>query len=453
MYWINKALFFLRKGHERSVRAKKNIMASFVLKGINIASGLLIVPLALEYLDAESYGIWLTLSSIVMWFGFMDVGLGHGLRNRFATALAKNERLQAKRYVSTAYIVIAGIALVFFLLFALLNQFLDWSRILNTDKVSADELKALTYVVFGFFSMRLVLSLIGNILLADQKPALKDFIETSGKLLNLLGVYILIHTTSGSLLYLGFSYSCAPVIMLLFFTLYLFFSSYNEFIPRFRYFDITIIRDLLNLGGKFFLIQIASVVLFTTDNMIIANLFSPAEVTPYQIAHRYFGMALMVFLIVITPFWSAVSEAFACEDMGWIRRSYKKLVRIWAIMLIGLVGMLAISETVYSLWLGDRVTIPFMISLAWTMYVGLQMYGSLLTHFINGFGSLRISLYTASVNMLINIPLSIFLAKYLNMGVVGVLCATGISVFLSALLRIVQLRKLLNGNASGVWNA
>jgi hypothetical protein len=33
------------------------------------------------------YEIWLTLSSIVGWFSFFDVGLGHGLRNKFAPSL------------------------------------------------------------------------------------------------------------------------------------------------------------------------------------------------------------------------------------------------------------------------------------------------------------------------------------------------------------------------------
>ena len=78
----------LDKGHERTVKAKKNIVASFVIKGLNIAIGLILVPLTINYLNPTKYGIWITLSSVIGWFSFFDIGLGNGLRNRFAEAIA-----------------------------------------------------------------------------------------------------------------------------------------------------------------------------------------------------------------------------------------------------------------------------------------------------------------------------------------------------------------------------
>ena len=38
-----------------------------------------IVPLALDYLGPERYGIWLTLSSFLALLGFMDLGLGNAV--------------------------------------------------------------------------------------------------------------------------------------------------------------------------------------------------------------------------------------------------------------------------------------------------------------------------------------------------------------------------------------
>ena len=78
----------LFSGHDRSVRTKKHIVAMVVLKGMSIATGFLLVPLTLHYLNATNYGIWLTLSSILGWFSFFDIGLGNGLRNKFAEAMA-----------------------------------------------------------------------------------------------------------------------------------------------------------------------------------------------------------------------------------------------------------------------------------------------------------------------------------------------------------------------------
>ena len=81
----------LNKGHSRSVNAKKNILASLVIKGCSIAISLILVPLTIHYVNPTKYGIWLTLSSMVSWFGFFDIGFGNGLRNKFAEAKAKGQ--------------------------------------------------------------------------------------------------------------------------------------------------------------------------------------------------------------------------------------------------------------------------------------------------------------------------------------------------------------------------
>ena len=56
-----------------------------------MAIGLVLVPLTINYLNPTKYGIWITLSSVIGWFSFFDIGLGNGLRNRFAEAIANND--------------------------------------------------------------------------------------------------------------------------------------------------------------------------------------------------------------------------------------------------------------------------------------------------------------------------------------------------------------------------
>lgn len=84
---------FLTRGHQRSVRAKKNIALSFLLKAVNILIQLLFVPLLLGYLSPVKYGIWITVGSVINWFYFFDIGLGNGLRNKLAEAFAKDKRI------------------------------------------------------------------------------------------------------------------------------------------------------------------------------------------------------------------------------------------------------------------------------------------------------------------------------------------------------------------------
>ena len=194
---------FFTSGHKRSIEARKNIAASFVIKGLSIIISLAIVPLTMNYVNPTQYGIWLTLSSIVAWFSFFDIGFGNGLRNRFTEAKASGNLVNARIYVSTTYAVLTIIFSVVWLVFLIVNIFVDWSKILNAPSEMVGELTKLALIVFSFFCLQIVLKTINTILIADQKPAKAAFFDTLSQLLALIIIYILTKTTQGSLLYLG----------------------------------------------------------------------------------------------------------------------------------------------------------------------------------------------------------------------------------------------------------
>ena len=119
----------LLKGDSRSVTVKKNIMGAFFLKSISIIISLQVVPLTINFINPTQYGIWLTLSSIIVWLGYFDFGFAHGFRNRFAEAKAKNDMILARKYVSTTYAVLLLIFVSVLLIALLVNYFINWSEI------------------------------------------------------------------------------------------------------------------------------------------------------------------------------------------------------------------------------------------------------------------------------------------------------------------------------------
>src|SRR5207244_1805484 len=51
-----KVRSYFTRGHERSVRAKKNILVSLLIKCFSIVISFLLIPLALDYLNPVKYG-------------------------------------------------------------------------------------------------------------------------------------------------------------------------------------------------------------------------------------------------------------------------------------------------------------------------------------------------------------------------------------------------------------
>lgn len=88
-------------------------------------------------------------------------------------------------------------------------------------------------------------------------------------------------------------------------------------------------KDLFSLGAKFFIIQIAAILLYQTNTIIISQLFGPEQVAPYNIAFQYFSIIMMVFSIIVSPFWSAFTEAWVKNDIQWIKNIMNKLFKVW----------------------------------------------------------------------------------------------------------------------------
>ena len=440
----------LYKGHSRTVKAKKNISASFLIKGLNILINFAFVPLTLSYIDETRYGIWFTVSSVIGWFYFLDVGLGNGLRNKLAEALARGETELARRYISTAYAALLGIIAVIYVLFVMLFGYLDWTVIFNAPRELNHEIGRLIFVVFSFFCLRFVLNLITVILTAMQNPAFKDAFNLAGSLLAFIIVFILTKTTQGSLVLLGAALTFSPVFVLTLGTLILFFSKYKIYRPAPRLVRLAYVRDLLNIGVQFFVIQISAIVVFTTDNMIITQILGPEAVTPYNIAFKYMSAVTLLFGIMVTPFWSAVTDAYVKKDFMWIKNIVKKFKRIW----IGVVGLVILmvfaSPSIYHLWIGDKIKIPFELTALMGLFVVITTWSTIFVQFINGVGKIRLQLYHAIFIGVINIPLSIWLAGYFNSS--GVILATLFCQVIGAVWVPIQYRKIVNGTARGIWD-
>jgi len=443
---------FFSKGHIRTLKAKKNILISFIFSGLSILVSFLLVPLTLEYLNPTKYGIWLTLSSILGWLGFFDIGLGNGLRNKLTEAFAFKDFKLAKSYVSTTYAIIALIIGIVYSLFLVIMPYLNWGIIFNISQEIASELNTVIIIVFTFFSLRFILKIIGVIFTADQKPAFNKFFEFSGSLFSLIAIFIITKFSKGSLLYISIVYSVAPVIVLIVASLYFFKVKYRTIKPSFKAIDFTNFKGLAGLGVNFFILQIAVIIIFSTDNMIITQILGPKEVTPYNIAFKYFSIPIMIFSIIITPFWSAFTDAYAKNDLVWVKKSMKRLIQIWILIAVIAIIMLSVSMYFYSFWIGEKVQIPFLLSLIMCLFAIISTWNNIYASFINGIGKIKVQMYASILAMIINIPISIFYAKYLELGSAGVILGTCTSLLLGAFLGPLQTHFILKGKAKGIWN-
>ena len=177
---------------KRSSLLQKNILASFLIKGWSAIIVLLMVPATLHCLGDYKNGIWLTISSILLWIDNMDIGLGNGLRNKIAEYLAHGEVEHTRSLISSTFAMLTCIIIPVLLILLLLIYVCDPYPIFNASPSKVAHLEQVLMVTVTLVCTSFIFKLIGNFYMGLQLPAVSNLLVALGQTLALLGTYIVL---------------------------------------------------------------------------------------------------------------------------------------------------------------------------------------------------------------------------------------------------------------------
>lgn len=450
MHIYNKIINYINKGQRRSVLAKKNIIGSFFNKGIAIVISLLIIPITIDYLEPEQYGIWLTISSMIMWISYFDIGLVHGFKNKFAEAIANNNNLLAREYVSTTFFIMACIFIPIMIIAELINPHIIWSSILNISPQYNPTLVKVSAILIFFICIQLILGVTPAMLMASQRPAFASFITTIGQGIALICIYMLTLLPSKEMTYISFALAGVPCIVLLFFSILLFSKNYKKYRPSIKYIRINLINNIINLGVKFFIISISMLFIFQAVNIILSRTQGPNAVTTFNVTYKYFSIIQMAFIIILSPFWAAFTDAYTKKDYEWMKRVYHKLNKTFYFFIILPIIQLIISPFIYKIWLPSTVFTSVTISFFMCLYILMLTYSNLNMTLINGTGKVYIQTIVYAFWGIISVPLLYRGSK--EIGIVGVLIILTLVYAVLALFGHIQIKKIIDCKDCGIWS-
>lgn len=403
-----------------------------------IAANLMVIPVTLKILQEEKFGIWVTLLTIINWVSFFDMGIGNGLRNKVTESLSKGDSTSAKEYISTAYIFMSGAIAAASGVYLVLSRSISWDRVFNTEAVSGSEMYALLGIVVVGALINFAVSLSIQLYYSVQRASvgsLGNFLSQGGTLLLLLYYlnYGTLNIMEVALINMGM---LVVVNLLLNLT---FFSEFKELRPGIGYFKIDKIKSLIMLGGKFFIIQMASVVILTTDNMIITRLLGPQYVSGYNIVSKLFSLIIIGHGIILAPMWSAYTEAYTRGDRGWLVKSRRLMYLLMLPIVAGSVFISLIYPYIIEIWIGEEIVISKGLVVLFGIYTVVYTWSNLHMHLLNGLGRVRLQLPIWVVQGIVNIPLSIYFVRVHEMGVNGVILGTTLSLVAFAIAAPLEL--------------
>lgn len=414
-----------------------------VYKGASMALSLLYVPVVLNYLGDYKYGVWASILSILSWITYFDLGIGNGLRNRLSEAVAsETPRISPKALISSAYAILSLVVTVVAFVCGVVIAFVDWPALLSAWDVG-ESLLCVVELSFLGMCFSFVLTLCNSVYYALQRAQVVNLISVCQQAVMLLSVWLLSLTDSRSLMAVAVFYVVSNILVYGVFTIYVF-ARNRELAPSPHSCSRAVAKDVGGLGIMFFITQVATLVLFTTDNLIVSNLFGPEQVTVYTTANKVFTVLSSLFAALVVPLWSKTTVDFARGDIAEIRRTLDKMHMLFAIAVAGVIAMVLVFKPLVRLWLGRDLGFDDLLITLMGVYAVVYMWNTVYSQVINGLTLVNFMVAVACVQAVLNIPLSVFLATSCGLGVNGVLLGTIATMLISSLTYPVYSKKVLD---------
>lgn len=341
------------RGKERLRRAMLTSLTGAIARAVAMATPLITIALTLNYLGAEVYGLWMTVTSFVGMAAFTDLGLGNGLVTELSKALGRGEQELARRLVSTSFFLLGALALLFGLVMFAVWPFVPWPILLNARSETAAAVAAGVVAAYAFcYLLRLALGALIRTQMAAQEGFQANLWQCVGSVLT-VGVVVASVRLKLEPPAFVLAVCLVPEVVIIANGLWFFRFSRSDLKPRLSDFATEHARMLFRTGMGFCLITILISLSLQADNVIVAHLCGLDAVTAYAIPARVMMIIGSVVIMICNPMWAANGEALARGDVQWVRRQNRRLVGI-SVGLTGVVavGLISLGPWALRMWLG-----------------------------------------------------------------------------------------------------
>ncbi len=433
------------RSRQRYARAAITAAAGFVSKGISAIAVYVMVRLLYQSLGDVHFGIWSTCHSLLAMTAFADFGIGNGMLNAVAAANARNDHRALSAIISSGTfmlgVVAAVLGLAFFVAWPLIS-----SIVVTPDLTHAERgmigMGFMTFVAYALLSMPLGTG--DRVATALQE----GFVIHVTRALSQIAAVVAVYTATR--MHWPFWALCAasliPGLIATVGTWTCILRSRPWLMPRLRSFDPARAKQLFHSGCGFFAVQMAALIGFNLDTLIVAKGSGAAAAADFALVNRLFSIALVLGTIVLAPLWPAYADAAASGDYNWARRTLSRSLGFALVVGCSVCGgIYAFRYQFVSAWLGGDTVLPDDLIAASALWTVILLIGSALAMFWNGMHWLRLQWLLGLTFALTAIPLKVWAARsHSSVWVVAanIVCFGGLSLAPGLFWTYWQLRTL-----------
>lgn len=374
---------------------RSSVIIGGVSQVIQAVCGFVVVPILIEEIGTQNYGLWVTLISITTWIGMFDFGIGYGLRNRVTLSLTNSSMDLHKELVNTQRLYLYITLLLSILFFILLHT--------NDFLIENNSYALVIYLpVLFLFPTKIA----AQILQGARKV---HYVNIANSIKAFLWLVVLVSVTLDKVFKFGL------LELLIINSIISSLHSIGLYILSFRLLHIQKLKlkmfvgeisfnESILVGLKFFLLQISSVLMFSVGNYLVYTNLTAESVTKYDTINKLFLTASSFFNIIVNVYWSEITYAKGNKNNSRLREIYKTL---WVIVL--LVAFIAIvcsplATWFIEVWTAGKVLVTYSEVIWFSSLFSIQVIAYVGAVFLNAFEVMKVQIFFAIVNIVLFVP-------------------------------------------------
>jgi O-antigen/teichoic acid export membrane protein len=406
--------------------------SALLSKGAALLVNLISLPIVVRYLGPVQFGIYASISTTLSLLLVLDLGIANALTNLISEAYAREDKHMARASFATAFWMMTTIATVLGFIGWVTWQFVSWDSIFHVDSLEGEIVARAAGVAYAVFLVGMPTGLVTKLLAGYQELRTANLFAGAGSIASLAGVILVTRLHGGLAPLVGASVGplvAANAVCLLW--------VWRFHRPWLTPWPSSISREagrrLLQTGSEFFLIQIAGLVVFNSDNLIIAHYAGPAEVTPYNVTWRLVGYASVLQTLMMPALWPAYAEAFVRGDYFWVRATFRRvMLATMGVALACCVVFMFAGRFLIRHWAGADA-VPSETLVIWMCaWVLINTFMNNVACILVAASETRVQAWSSLASAVLNLVLSIWWVR--SLGSVGVILGTFVSYLIALLV-------------------
>lgn len=394
----------------RNFRARVASISALIARIVAISVSFAIIPMTQDYLGAERFGLWVTVTSFVTMLSFADFGISNAILSGIAHANSVKNYEKVNEIVSTAAFVLLSLGVAFALIGNCVVAVVNFTALFNVNESSIQTELSQSLRVFALmFGLNLSVAWISRVQIAFQKSYLESVSTVLGALLSLGWVAFSIQKNFELPILLA-GFMASPIIGIVLVGAYFLKSEHYLKFPKISFFSKKSVQIILSGGFLFVALQASGAAAFASDSFILTAQLGPSESGEFAIVAKLYSAILLLANVYVTPLWPAYAEAHANGERAWIKKAVQKSFVVCALgATIAGVFLTICYKLVTSFWLGAAQQISMSVLIMMSVLMVFVSIGSAGSMFLNGLQIYRFQLICALTFIIIMLPAKWFL--------------------------------------------